>query len=82
MPKVYLSWFREASSVKADFKALSLSGMYAMITASSADLKSVMFFESRIEMMGSGARLRKETILRQNRFRFVLKQKIGESYSR
>jgi hypothetical protein len=52
--------------MKADFKAFSSFGMYAMITVSSADLKSVMFLESRVEMMGSGARARKEMILLPN----------------
>ena len=56
--------------------------MYPMMTASSADLKSVMFLESRFEIMGSVARLRKETILYPSGIRFVLEKKIGKLYLR
>jgi hypothetical protein len=63
MPKVYLSWFLDASSVKDDLRVFSSLGIYAIITVSSADLNVVMFFWSRVETIGSIARLRKGIIL-------------------
>jgi hypothetical protein len=53
-----------------------------MTTASSTDLKSVMFLESRVEIVGRVARLRKDTILSPNRIRDVLENQIGKLYSR
>lgn len=81
-PKVNLSWCLDASSVNADFNAVCSSEMYAMTTASSADLKSVMSLESRVEIVGRVARLRKDTILSPNRIRNVLEKQIGKICSR
>ena len=63
MPKVNLSWLREANDVKVDFRCASSLGRYAMNTASSADLKAVMFFLSNVEIIGRVARFRNDKIL-------------------
>ena len=64
MPKANLWWLRVASSVKADFRSISLDVRYAIKTASLIDLKAVMFFSSRMETIGSVERFMKETILK------------------
>ena len=81
-PNVNLSRFLDASSVNADLNAVCSSGMYAMTTASSTDLKSVMFLESRFEIAGRVARFRKDTILSPNRIRNVLERQNGRLYAR
>jgi chorismate mutase len=81
-PNVNLSWFLDASSVNADLNAVCSSGMYAMTTASSTDLKCVMFLESRVEIVGRVARLTKDTILSPKRIRNVLEEQIGKFYLR
>jgi hypothetical protein len=62
-PKVNRLWCRVACSTKLDLSAEFPFGKYAMKTASSTDLKFVMFFESRKETAGSADRLMKATIL-------------------
>jgi hypothetical protein len=63
MPKANLWWLREARSVKVDIISVSWDVKYAMKTASLVDLNAVMFFSSRVEMIGIVERFMKETIL-------------------
>jgi hypothetical protein len=52
-----------------------------MTTASSADLKSVIFLESRVEIVGRVARSRKDIILPPNRIRNFLEKQIGKLFT-